>query len=141
MWLLACLGGGFAVIAALLAWGQHEFGSLGNTLAYLNGHRLLAAPDRLSFGTARRGEEKVLHVTIQNRTGKNLKLLGARSTCGCMATEEQFPIAIADGGQRELTVRVWLTGKDSKFEGRIDYYTDDETNSAITVVVRGTIVD
>lgn len=141
MWLVACLGGGGFLIAALLAWGRWEFGSLGNTLAYLNGQRLLAAPNVLSFGTARRGEERILQVTLLNRTGKTVALPGARSTCGCMGIEVQFPIVIMQGDRCKLTVRVWPTGKDSAFEGRIDFYADDESNPAIPVLVHGTITD
>lgn len=84
-WLLACCGGGALPIVAVLAWGYWEFGSLANTLAYLNGERLLVDPESLSFGTGRRGEERDLHFAIRNWTGKDVEVLGAKSTCGCMA--------------------------------------------------------
>ncbi len=141
LWGLACAGGGGLLIAAVLAWGHWEFGSLSCTLAYLNGERLLVDPATLSFGAGRRGEERDLHVTIRNRTGKEVKLLGAKSTCSCMAAVEKFPISISPGGQQELTIHVWLIGKDSLFEKRVDYYTDDEANPVIAVTVRGTITD
>lgn len=140
-WVVACLGGGGVLIAAFLAWGYMAFGSLATTLAYLNGERLLVVPGTLSFGAARRGDEQDLKVTIQNRTGKEVKILGARSTCGCMGTEEKFPFSMADGDQRELTIQVWLVGKDSLIEKRVDFYTDDEANPVISVTVRGTITD
>lgn len=141
MWLLACLGGGALLIAALLAWGYWEFGSLSNTLAYLNGERLLVDPATLSFGAVRRGEERDLQVTIRNRTGKEVKIMGAKSNCGCMGMEEKFPFSIAQGGQRELTIHIWFTGKDSAFEKRVDFYTDNEAKPVTAVLVRGTIAD
>jgi hypothetical protein len=139
--ILACLGGGGLLIAIALAWGHWEFGSLASTLAYLNGERLLVDPGTLSFGMAARGEERDLHLTIRNRTGKEVKVLGARSTCGCMVTAEKFPLSIGDRGQQELTIHVWLTGKDSVFEKRVDFYTDDEANPVIPATIRGTITD
>ena len=140
-WLLACCGGGALPIVAVLAWGYWEFGSLANTLAYLNGERLLVDPEVISLGTAQRGEERDLHLTIRNRTGKDVEVLGAKSTCGCMGTAEEFPLSIADGSQRELTIHVWFTGNDSAFEHRVDFYTNDGTKPVIAVVVRGKITD
>lgn len=139
-WILACLGGGSLLIAVSLAWGYREFGSLANTLAYLNGERLLVDPGSLSFGTARRDEERDLHLMIRNRTGKTVTILGGRTTCACMTTEK-FPFSITNGSQRELTIHVWLTGKDPVFERRIDFYTDDEANPVIAVSIRGEITD
>ncbi len=141
MWGVACAAGGALLITAVLAWGYWEFGSLSSTVAYLNGERLLVDPGTLSFGTCRRGEERDLQVTMRNRTGKEVKILGARSTCGCMVTTEKFPLSIGDRGQQELAIHVWLTGKDSLFDKRIDFYTDDEANPVIAVAVRGTIRD
>ena len=141
VWILACCGGGGFLIAAALAWGYWEFGSLANTLAYLNGERLLVDPGALSLGTGRRGEERVVHFAIRNRTGKEVEILGAKSTCGCMAMAEEFPFSIANGNQRELTIHIGLTGKDSAFEKEIDFYTDDEAKPVIAVVVRGEITD
>jgi hypothetical protein len=140
-WILACLGGGGLLIAAVIAWGYWQFGSLSCTLAYLNGERMLVDPGMLSFGTARVGEDRDLHVTIRNQTGKDVKILGARSTCGCIAAVEKFPLSIVDGARQELTVHVWFTDKDSAFEKRVDYYTDAESNPVIAVAVRGTIMD
>lgn len=139
--ILACLGGGGLLIAAALKWGYWEFGSLASTLAYLNGESLLVDPGTLSFGTARRGDERDMHVMIRNRTGKAVKILGVKSTCGCMVTAEEFPLSIRDRGQQKLTIHVWLTGKDSLFEKRVDFYTDDEANPVIAAAVRGTIMD
>jgi hypothetical protein len=141
MWLLACLGGGGLLLAALLAWGHWEFGSLANTLAYLNGERLLVDPRVISFGAVRRGEERDLHVTIRNRTGEEVKIIGAKSNCGCMATVEQFPCALANGDQREFPIHIWFTGNESTFEKRVDFYTDDDAKPVIAVVVRGKITD
>ncbi|HZV04527.1 MAG TPA: DUF1573 domain-containing protein [Gemmataceae bacterium] len=140
-WILACFGGGCLLIAPVLVWGHREFGSIASTLAYLNGERLLVDPGTLSFGTIRRGEERDLRVTIRNRTGKDVKVVGARSTCGCMASVERFPLSIADGDKQELTIHVEFIGKDSVFEKRIDYYTDDEAKPVIPVVVRGKLTD
>lgn len=139
--ILGCVGGGGLLISLALAWGHWEFGSLSSALAYLNGERLLVDLGTLSFGTARRGEERDLQFTIRNRTGKEVKILGTRSTCGCMATAEKFPISIGNRGQQDLTIHVWLTGKDSAFEKRVDFYTDDDANPVVPVVVRGTITD
>jgi hypothetical protein len=140
-WLFACLGSGGLLMAAVLAWGHWEFGSLSNTLAYLNGERLLIDPGTVSFGIARRGEERNAHVTIRNRTGKEVKFLGAKSTCACMGVEEKFPFSIADKGQKEVSIRVWFTSKDSVFKKRVDFYTDDEANPVLAIAVHGTITD
>jgi hypothetical protein len=113
VWILACIGGGALLLAAPLAWGYWQFGSLASTLAYLNGERLLVDPATPSFGVAKRGEERDVQVTIRNRTGKDVKILGAKSTCGCMVMAEQFPISIANAGQQELTIHIWLTGNES----------------------------
>jgi len=40
-----------------------------------------------------------------------------------------------------LTIHVEFIGKDSVFEKRIDYYTDDEAKPVIPVVVRGKLTD
>jgi hypothetical protein len=140
-WILACVGGGGLLIGAALAWGYWQFGSLASTVAYLNGERVFVDPDTLSLGVVRRGEERDLRFTIRNRTGKAVKLLGAKSTCGCMRMEETFPISIGEGGQRELTIHVWLTGKDSAFDKRVDFYTDEESKPVIAVAVRATLTD
>jgi hypothetical protein len=58
-----------------------------------------------------------------------------------MAAVEKYPLAIADGGQQELTIRVALTVKDTVFEKRVDFYTDDASNPVIAVTIRGTIAD
>lgn len=138
LWLVGCVGGGGVMLLALLAWGHWQFGSLANTLAYLSGERVLVDPKVLSFGTVRRNEERDLHTTIRNRTGKSIKILGSRSSCTCMTTE-QSPFSIADGGQRELAIHIVLNGKEDVFENRIVFYTDDEANSVIPVTVRGRI--
>jgi len=141
LWLLGCLGGGGLLIAALFAWGYWEFGSMANTLAYANGERLLVDPKVLSFGAAPRGEQREVHMTIRNRTGKTVTILGAQSKCGCLRMEEDFPISLANGSQRELTIYVALTGEGSAFEKGVDFYTDDEAKPVIGVVVRGEIKD
>jgi hypothetical protein len=139
-WVLACLGGGLLPLAGLLAWGCWELGSLANVLAYVQGERLLVDPATCLFGTAPRGEERELHATIRNKTDRTIQILGARMNCTCMTTDE-FPVSIAPGGRHDLTIRVFLGGKEPPFEKRIDYYTDCDAKPSLAVLVRGQIAD
>ena len=140
-WILGCLGGGGLLLAVLLAWGYWELGSFANIVAYANGERLLVDPKVLSFGSAPREEERELHVTIHNRTGKPVTVLGAQSKCGCLKLEDEFPFSIAKGGQKVLTIRVWPTGDNAKFERDIAFFTDDDASPLITLSVRGEILN
>lgn len=139
-WVLAFLGGGLLPLGVLLAWGCWELGSLANVLAYVNGERLLVDPGTCWFGTAGRGEEREVRVTIRNRTEKTIRVLGARMNCTCMTTDE-LPVEIEPGGRRDFTIRVFLGGTESTFEKRVDYYTDYEAKPSLAVVVRGEITD
>jgi hypothetical protein len=128
------------LLAGLLGWGYWEFGSLPNALAYMNGERLLVHPSTCSFGSAPRGEEREVHVSVQNRTEREVRVLGARMSCTCITTDE-LPVSIEPGGQRDFTIRVFLGGKESTFEKRVDYYTDYEAKPSLPVLVRGEITD
>jgi hypothetical protein len=104
------------------------------------GERLLVDPATCSFGSAPRGEEREMHATVRNKTDRTVRILGARTNCTCMTTDE-FPVSIEPGGRHDLAIRVFLGGKEATFEKRIDYYTDYDAKPSLAVLVRGQIAD
>lgn len=138
-WLLACCGGGALPIVAVLAWGYWEFGSLANTLAYLNGERLLVNPIALSCGEGRPGEMRELSFTIENCTRDEVQILSNTSTCSCVSTD-RLPLKVPAGATHKMTVKVGFGRKTGGFEHQVSYYTDSEYLPAFMIEIRGKVI-
>ncbi|MGL4552845.1 MAG: hypothetical protein ACRC33_16840 [Gemmataceae bacterium] len=122
---LGALGGGFARV-----------GSFQDTLRYLNGERVFVRPHELDFGEGREGDVREGPVSVRNVTGKDLHVIGCRSSCDCISPG-RFPVRIAQGETAELPIRVGYRRGETAFSYELYFFTDSSHLPQFRVTVRG----
>ena len=60
-----------------------QFGSIPNSLAYLRGERIRVDEATRKLGQVRVGDTRVVRYSLTNLTGRVIKVLGSRVSCGC----------------------------------------------------------
>jgi len=137
-WAIRLGAGGLVLLAGLVAWWALAKESFVYVQDYVRGEPLLVYPCR---GTVdgQTGEQRELRFTVWNRTGEPVKILGSRSSCGCMVAADSnlSPVTIPPGGKHEFGVVVGLGDKPGEFTHKVTYYTDAPGKGQIDFVVDG----
>lgn len=127
------------MLAGLGVVAHVQFGSLSVAQAYLRGDRLIVLPSEMSFGEGHVGSEKQVTFTVVNLTGKDVQLLGNKTGCSCVATDD-FPVHIASGDRRDVIVKLRIVGNESQFDQESFFFTDFPGRRIFKVRIRGSIL-
>ena len=112
-----------AVILLLVGLGR--FGSLGGTLAFLQGYALWASPSSCDLGTISRDTPSYALFTLRNLTSRPVTILGAQTDCCCWVSSD-LPTTVLPGEEQTLQVQVYPRGLASgkRFEQRLELFLD-----------------
>jgi hypothetical protein len=99
------------------------FGSVDAAFARLTGDFLPAEPEHVDFGSGSPGQLLHAHVTLRNRTGQPIRLIGGTSDCTCITTEG-LPVIISPGESRSIPIRVVVPKSSGVFTRMVELWTD-----------------
>ena len=105
-WLAAILVMAGVGLACLAALGVYSFGSVGDAVAYMKGQRIFARVEVLVSTPT--GQERDFDLVVANRGGRTVRILGAQSSCSCLAPAG-LPVGLPANGR--CTVRVTFRPK------------------------------
>ena len=103
--LIRCVLGAIVLIGLFCLWAYAEFGSLAVAAAYLRGERLMIRPVVFDLGELREGEQRELSFEATNLGGVPVRIVGSRSNCSCVVTNE-LPMTVPAGTSRQVNVFV-----------------------------------
>ncbi|MDE2508745.1 MAG: DUF1573 domain-containing protein [Planctomycetota bacterium] len=127
------------LISFLILGGTLRFGTIASTLAYLNGDRLFLDSPSKAVGIVVEGLDKEVEFRLKNAGSSPIRLVGARSTCSCVFSDE-FPIDVPAGGSQRLRVGVRTQGKVGPVSESMQFYTDSPRQPVLNVKVTGTVI-
>jgi hypothetical protein len=87
--------------------------------------------------------EREVRVTIQNRSAKERRIVGATEACGnncCVRPKYPGPMTIAPGGTGEFSILVLLS-RSGTFEIHVELYLDDDGVRILPVTIAGTVLE
>lgn len=123
----------------LTAWALYSFGSIRAALAYLKGDRLIVRASSMSFGDVRRGERPVITFDIMNTSDRNITILGARTTCTCVFTDD-LPLTVLPGERRSISVGVKTGSREGSIQERVYLYTSFPGQPEVEVRIIGRVL-
>jgi len=138
IWFFVPAAGASLLLALFFFALQCLFGSALAGLAYLGGYSLVASPSSVDLGQIAPGERREFEVTLKNLGSRSIKIIGARSSCTCIATHG-LPRDV-DSGQT-IALKVYLVAPRGRSElvQSLTYYTDSSDSPQIAVKVRGVV--
>lgn len=139
-WLGVALPLTSVVLAGLATWGARQFGSVGGALAFLNGDRLIPDAYAKSFGIGEVGSSPRVVFNLANKSARPIKVVGARSSCTCMALDG-LPATVEAGSSLELRVDVQPADKPRRVAGTVIVYSDCEEQPYVSLSVSGQFAD
>ncbi len=133
---------GVVVVVVLgLGWSLARFGSLGHAWLYANGVRLTVDNRTIQLPDGKPGEDRDADFVVRNLSGKPIQILGAQTSCGCVATAK-LPVTVLPGQANTLRVTLHLEQTSTGVvEQMIIYHTDESTAPNLTVVVKGRVIN
>lgn len=126
-------------ITSLAVWSWVRLGSVPAGLDYLAGERLVLDATEQSFGELAADGKRIVAFRLTNLTGRDLTILGARSSCTCIAPEN-LPMVIPASKAKSFDVLVKSESKVGALSERIIVYTDYQPKSRLVLKVVGRIV-
>ena len=130
--LLASIAGA----AALVANGQT--GEV--LLAHWRGEPLFLTPSVLDVGASPIGTAKLVKVTLNNRSGKPVRVTGGSVTCSCTATQN-LPVSIPADGSADIEIELKFTGTPGRFEHKYQLFTDSDGQPKLYGAITGIVSD
>jgi hypothetical protein len=124
------------ILSVLALCGVGRFGSVGASIAYLRGERLVAESPSRSIGSVRPGEDARLGFLLRNLSGDPITVLGARSECACVVAED-LPFAVPPSGGREVGVRLRAPEASGPFTERVALFTDCPGQADVVLCISG----
>ena len=118
--LLISLLGGVGLFALLMLGMIGWFGSMGATVAWLNGESVYIYPKKIDLGNQEPGTETVVTFYMKNLTSKEISVVGEKSSCTC-AFSEKIPISAKVGNTAELKVNIHLPKYESTYDQVISF--------------------
>jgi hypothetical protein len=98
---------GTMIFVATMTVMFYCFGSMGTTMAYLNGQSVYIYPKKLDLGNQEPDTEAAAVFKMKNLTAKDISVVGEKSTCTCMFSEK-IPITAQAGKTIELRIKIHL---------------------------------
>lgn len=117
------VGMGAAMVAVVWAISPGLLGRFGGS------RTLLEVTPSPAFACKARADELVKATyVVRNVTGREVNILGVRSSCTCATVGTEMPMKLAPGGEGriELSVTVGDPGADGKFKKAVDLFVDSE---------------
>jgi hypothetical protein len=128
---LAC-----ALLGSVCGWAYLHSGSGNLVLPYLEGERLLVEPTAVMLGNQKANEVVESTIKIVNATNRDVSILGAQRSCGCIAVDE-FPCTIASGQSRRLRIKLHVDTHPGDFEQSVKFFTDYADVPMFVVTLNG----
>jgi hypothetical protein len=117
--LISIVGGiGLLVLIFLVLFGY--CGSVGATVAYINGQSVYIYPKKLDLGNQEAGAETVAVFYMKNLTAKKISVVGEKSSCTC-AFSEKIPITAQAGKTIELRIKIHLPKYENDYDQIISF--------------------
>jgi Protein of unknown function (DUF1573) len=120
------------LLSSLMGAALWHFGSIGAALAYTRGERLFAKME--SIGTMTRGEERKAELVISNLGDKPVRILGAASSCSCVATSG-VPTTIPAKDMRIIPVKLRAGNLIGRSVQRLRIFTDHPRQRDVEALV------
>lgn len=134
----------FAVLAilfplVLVAFARWRTGSFAMVPPYLAGQRLIFETTQHDVGVVKLGTESVdICISILNSGSKDLQLLGAHRSCGCISLDE-FPLVIPANSVKNLKVSIGLPTAERSFSLFIKFFSDDSVKPFEKITISGSV--
>lgn len=125
------------LLIGLLAWAWATFGSVRSALSYANGDRLIADAAAKSLGVVAPGEEFPVSFALRNYSGRDIAIIGAKTSCACIATDG-LPMTIPARSERELVVKVNAPEEAGDIRERVYLYTSHDRQTELVLKIEGT---
>lgn len=104
------------VMFGMLGW----FGSMGATIAWLNGETVYIYPKKIDLGDQEPGIETVVTFYMKNLSSKEMSVVGEQSSCTC-AFSENIPIVVESRKTAELKVNIHLPKYEQTYDQLISF--------------------
>jgi hypothetical protein len=127
------------IIGFIILWPYFDISSFHYTRDYLRGESVLVYPRIVLVGDARVGEKRDAMVSIWNRSGEPLTILGIQTSCPCVASQELIPLLIPPGQSRQLPIRVNYGDDPHEFVYKVSFFSDRPGMTQIDVLVAGAV--
>ena len=127
-------------LLSVVALGLYFFGSIGPAVAYLRGDRLIADVYDRSVGIVREGEKHAVVFELTNMSSQPVKILGAKSTCTCLAVD-QLPVALPPHGVFRLRIGLRPRFRSGQIAERVSLFTDRELQQQLDLKISGRVLD
>ena len=127
-----------AMLAAGAGIGVYWCGSLASTIAFLRGDSLIPDTYLKSFGSAPVESEAKVRFHLWNRSGRVVRILGAKTSCTCLVTSE-LPRDVPSSTWTELDVTI-RTGKKPEIVSQgLQLMTDDRLSAPPLLMIIGKV--
>jgi hypothetical protein len=130
--------GAVAFLGLLAGWAYFHSGSLALVLPFLGGERLFIEPTAIQLGDQEPGAAAEPVVRIVNSTGKQVRVVGAETSCSCVALDD-LPLSIPAGESRELQFKVHVGRRRHEIAETVRLFTDYADRPVFIVTVRGIV--
>jgi len=122
----------FAMLSAMsCAYAVVRFGSLRSALAFARGERLVVEGGVRDLGDLPLGSEHEVRVTIRNLGRSSIRILGAKSSCSCMAAADK-PRGVPPGESRAILIHLHVD-RESEIAGEVTLYTDEPNRPELPI--------
>lgn len=125
-------------LAAAGVVGVSVWGDPNAVLARLSGAAVLPVNDAIDIGTGPPRSRVAATVELTNYSDRPVRVVGARSSCSCVAAT-QLPHVIPARSTRPFELVVTRKGSAGRFTQRVLFYTDDGHRGEVAVRVHGLI--
>ncbi len=94
---------------------------------------------KIDLGTIDLGTKKlIVPVHVQNTADKEMRLLGAYLSCGCMSLEE-LPLTIPARSNRRVEINLTLPDAETDFTLSVKFFSDDPVSPSTHVLLSGRV--
>jgi len=128
--LLISVLGGLGLFVILMFGMVGWFGSLGASVAWLNGESVYIYPKKIDLGNQEPGTETVVTFYMKNLTSKEISVVGEKSSCTC-AFSEKIPISAKPGKIAELKVNIHLPKREPTYGQMISFMVAESKRLAL----------
>ncbi|WP_162666123.1 DUF1573 domain-containing protein [Gemmata massiliana] len=113
--------------------------SVGETwLARLRGDTVAISPKSFDIGEEPVGTVRRVPVTVKNRTGADLRIVGGSASCDCVTTNG-LPLSIPPHGTAVVEVTVTFKGTPGRFSRDFAIFTDQVNRPTLYGRITGTV--